>query len=88
MVVPKPGLQRDMARRVDEVLLTTQHMRHPHHRVVHSDREVVSREPIAFADDEVVKLVGFDGDFAEDLIFDGDGFIGHDEADDMGFARL
>jgi hypothetical protein len=59
-----------------------------HEFVVDDDGEVVGGESVALADDEVVEFFGADGDIAQDLVVDGDGLLGHLEADDMALAGI
>lgn len=63
-------LERDVPRRVVEVLLGAHDVGDAHGLIIDDDGEVVGGKAIGLADDEVVEFAGGDFDVAEDLIGD------------------
>jgi hypothetical protein len=69
-------LQGDVLGGVVEVLLPPQDVGDAHERVVDDDGEVVGREAVLLADDEVVEFLVGEGDLAQHLVVDGDVGLG------------
>ena len=46
----------DLARRVVEMIVTTNHVRDAHIHVVHDDAEVIGRIPVRARDDQIIQL--------------------------------
>ena len=85
--VAERALERDVARRVVEVLLAAQHVRDAHPLVVHHHAQVIGREAVALQDHEVVGEVGGEGDLAEDLVAHDQRLVRPAEADHVRLVR-
>ena len=73
---------------VHQVFLGAQDVRDSHEVIVDDDGEVVGREVVGLADDDVVVLRGGDGDIAEDEVVDDDVFARHVKTEHGGDAGL
>ena len=73
-------------RRVVEVLLAAEDVGHAHEFIVDDDGEVVCGEAVGLSEDEVVGVLGLEGDVAQDAVGDVDGRAWVSEADDAGLA--
>src|SRR3954466_6403362 len=83
------AVQQHLPRRVRDVILTADHMRNLHQRIVDHHREVVGGVPIGADDHVVADHVGAERDFAADQILEGDvDVLRHAEADHAALARL
>ena len=80
-------IQADVFEGVHEVFLGTEDVGDAHEMVVDDDGEVEGGEAVGFTDNDIIMLVGFDGDVAEDEVVDGDVFVGHFEAEDWSNPR-
>ncbi|CAM5544968.1 hypothetical protein SCALM49S_03598 [Streptomyces californicus] len=79
-------VQGDLARGGGEQVLAAQDVGDLHQRVVDRVDQRVERGPVG-ADDAVVgDVLRLDGDLAADQVGEGDGLVGHPEADDRGAA--
>ena len=75
-------VQQDLTRRVRNVILAADHMRHPHQRIVHDDREVVRRVAVGADDHRIADDVGLKAHLAADEVGEGDvAILRHAKAD-------
>ena len=82
-------IEQDLARRVRDVILAADHVRHLHQRIVDHDREVVLRAAVGADDDRIADDVGVEGHVAADEILERHvDVLGHAEADDGALAGV
>src|SRR5947199_8318988 len=86
-------VQQDLPRRVRDVILTTDHMRNFHQRIVDNDGEVVRRMSVCADDDRVADDISGEPQFAANGIHKGHvAALGYAEANRgvfaSGYARL
>ena len=81
------AIERDLLRRVGDVIVAADDVGDLHGDVVGHDRHVVDRRPVAPQDDEVVEVVALEADAAVDRVVPGDFPLGDAEADDRWGAR-
>ena len=79
--------ERDVLRRVREVIVSAQDVRDPHVGVVHADREVIERVPVGAHENEVVERVRGKLDPAADEVVDDDRLRRHLQTHDELLAR-
>ena len=82
-IEPERILQQHVLGRVVQVLLAPDDVADLHQRIIHHDREVVGREAIRLADDEILKLSRGHDDLAEHRILDVHRAFRHLEPHDM-----
>ena len=87
LAIAERALERDVARRVVQVLLAAQHVRHAHQLVVDDHGEVIGGEAVALADHEVVEVLLAELDRAEHAVDHVDRLVGHPKAHDVRLAR-
>ena len=77
------AIQQHLPRRVRDVILAADHVRHLHQRIVHDDGEVVGGTAVGADEHRIADDVGAERHFAADEILERDvDVLGHAEADD------
>ena len=82
------AVERDLLRRIGDVVVAPDHMGDAHGDIVGDDGHVVDGRPVAPENDEVVQVPAVPGDEAVHRVFPGDVFLGHPEPDGKGHARF
>ena len=81
--------RENLARRVRNVILTADHVRHLHQRIVDDDREVVGGNAVRPDEHRIADHIGVKRDLAADDVVEGDGAaFGHAQPDDRRFSVL